>query len=830
MVRFPNTINTAFLRICIAVAALLLSSAQAADIRILIDVSQSMLQHDPENKRQAVISELIDQIPEGDKAAIWTFGRYVNLLVPHQVVTDEWRDQAKAEVAKLGAPAVRSNIGAALNEAAYDFDFTNFTADVETILITDGAVDIAPNAGVNGVAQLHLEKQLIPRYQSAQAKINTLALAVAENNDLLKALSTNTGGRYASIDDAQSLFDQLFDKTDLMASGPDDVMADPEVASTDTTMAEMDGVVMELVVEEGPALTPVVDPEEAFGAPVNAMAGQLDSKVFNVAPGTEQLTLVVRHFANAASLTSPSGQQTSALAPANQYWHVTAGMTEVTVIAPEAGQWKLDAEKFISAEAYSDIALEWTEPLEDRVAQASTIAIAASLMDSEGRSVLANIGQLMEVNLYVDNVEVPINVTPQAIEADLMTREGQTSHQLTLNIAAETFSRTISRELSLLKPYVSELLTLSDAYEWRLYPSRSLDIYSIQAQASFDSNDQVQTHDFIQHEAGYWYWRLPFDMPAGQYDVTLSGDLVLSDSIRALVPEQNRLQVPPKSLMRAPEPNMAMPTTSATTDMNDSSMIEQADTMIDDMASENMAPSVDDMIEPQVSEDVVSEDLVSEDLVSEDFVKEPIIEFEELTADIVVSDGALDPLMSEEDALDPLDQPANSAPIPWTTYLLLSSVGVISLIVAYIGYRWFESRRKTKAVESDMLVGDDELAMVDDPEAFTSGLDLAGDDDLSSDDLDMSSDEDSILDDDGGIDLASDDDLDIAMDSDDFGNDDVPTLGEESLLDESLLESEVDGSDGELFDISDVDGDFDDIDLDVDDPFAESEQEQPANA
>ena len=88
-----------------------------ADVRIVLDVSKSMAENDPQNARSDALLLLLNAVPNGDKAGIWTFGQYVNLLVPHEIVNDNWRANAQLKIRQLAAPAIRTNLGRALEEA-----------------------------------------------------------------------------------------------------------------------------------------------------------------------------------------------------------------------------------------------------------------------------------------------------------------------------------------------------------------------------------------------------------------------------------------------------------------------------------------------------------------------------------------------------------------------------------------------------------------------------------------------------------------------------------------------------------------------------------------
>ena len=49
--------------------------AAPPDVRLVIDVSGSMKQNDPNNLRQPAVELLVQLLPEGSKAGVWTFGK-----------------------------------------------------------------------------------------------------------------------------------------------------------------------------------------------------------------------------------------------------------------------------------------------------------------------------------------------------------------------------------------------------------------------------------------------------------------------------------------------------------------------------------------------------------------------------------------------------------------------------------------------------------------------------------------------------------------------------------------------------------------------------------
>ena len=63
------------------------------DFRVVIDVSGSMKQTDPQNLRVPALKLINGLIPTGSRAGVWTFGRYVNMAVKWSKVDDAWRNE-----------------------------------------------------------------------------------------------------------------------------------------------------------------------------------------------------------------------------------------------------------------------------------------------------------------------------------------------------------------------------------------------------------------------------------------------------------------------------------------------------------------------------------------------------------------------------------------------------------------------------------------------------------------------------------------------------------------------------------------------------------------
>lgn len=197
-----------------------LASAQEApppsDVRLIIDVSGSMKQNDPENLRQPAVELLLKLMPEESKAGIWTFGQYVNMLIPHGEVNDSWRESAEEKAQGINSVGLYTNIGGALDKATYDRDRASGAYSTHVVLLTDGMVDIDKDPAKNQQEWRRIVDELLPSISSANYKIHTIALSENADTALMDKLALSTGGISEVAADADALmkvFLRVFDQS-----------------------------------------------------------------------------------------------------------------------------------------------------------------------------------------------------------------------------------------------------------------------------------------------------------------------------------------------------------------------------------------------------------------------------------------------------------------------------------------------------------------------------------------------------------------------------------------------------------------------------------------
>ncbi len=228
------------------------------DVRLVIDVSGSMKQNDPQNLRQPAVDLLVQLLPEGSKAGIWTFGRWVNMLVKHQEVDQAWREDAQAKSSQINSVGLFTNIGEALEKAAYDLERSQGKYRSSIILLTDGMVDIDKDPEKNKREWRRIVDEVLPELEKSGVAIHTIALSDNADNDLLNKLSLNTDGIAAvakSADDLMKIFLQAFDA----AAPQEQVPLSEEGFVIDSSVEEFTALIFR---EDRNAQTQIVGPDQ----------------------------------------------------------------------------------------------------------------------------------------------------------------------------------------------------------------------------------------------------------------------------------------------------------------------------------------------------------------------------------------------------------------------------------------------------------------------------------------------------------------------------------------------------------------------------------------
>lgn len=229
-----------------------------ADVRVLIDVSGSMKQNDPDNLREPALELLVNLLPDGSKAGVWTFGRYINMLVPHRPVTGRWREEATGKAGDINSLGLFTNIGEAIEKAAYDLDKPSDRYQTSLILLTDGMVDIDKAPEKNQREWRRIVDEVLPKLEQAGYTIHTIALSDNADTALLDKLALATDGMSEvakSADELMKIFLRVFDQ----AAPAEQVPLTGNSFLVDSSIEEFTALIFRT---QGSAPTVLVSPDE----------------------------------------------------------------------------------------------------------------------------------------------------------------------------------------------------------------------------------------------------------------------------------------------------------------------------------------------------------------------------------------------------------------------------------------------------------------------------------------------------------------------------------------------------------------------------------------
>ena len=102
-----------------------------------------MKHNDPHNLRAPALRLLTGLLPKGTRAGVWTYGQYVNMLVPLGEVDAGWKKQAEQAAAKINSFGLFTNIEDALQRATSDWREADEHSQRSLIMLTDGLVDVS---------------------------------------------------------------------------------------------------------------------------------------------------------------------------------------------------------------------------------------------------------------------------------------------------------------------------------------------------------------------------------------------------------------------------------------------------------------------------------------------------------------------------------------------------------------------------------------------------------------------------------------------------------------------------------------------------------------
>ncbi len=188
-------------------------AADPADVRVLVDVSGSMKQADPNSVRGPATALLAALLPDNSLGGIWLFGSDVRELVPHGAVDARWTALGQPIEASIGSTDRFTHIESALRTGVEIQGAA--TAACHVILITDGIVDVQGGPEASRASRDRILKSVVPNALDRDCRIHTIALSDQADLPLLRQIALQTDGLFTLIEQPGDLIPVMLDALEL---------------------------------------------------------------------------------------------------------------------------------------------------------------------------------------------------------------------------------------------------------------------------------------------------------------------------------------------------------------------------------------------------------------------------------------------------------------------------------------------------------------------------------------------------------------------------------------------------------------------------------------
>lgn len=640
---------------------------QPYDVRIIVDISGSMKETDPNNLRIPAVNLLLELMPENAQAGIWTFGRYVNNLVPVATVDDAWRKEAKKSAINISSVGLQSNLSGALNDAAWGLGSdTGYQQSV--ILLTDGKLDMAKSGSpeadqINSTERKKLITTVLDKYRAAGANIHTLALSDLADKNLLQEIALETGGLYSEAENADELM-----KAFLRAF--DQAVPSEQVPMEDNTF------VIDSSVKEFTAL------------------------IFKPKRGAQDTALL-----------TPSGDRwTEKEHPSSVRWHKSVSFDLITIKAPEAGTWVAEADLDPSNRVtiLSDLALNVTG-IPATIISGDKLDLKISLINEGDVVDNADILRLTDVTMKVVTSSgregSKILSNPESPPADGIYREGlyrlkeMGQYQVEFIAEGKTFQRKRSFSMTMIQPVeiTHQADEVKGVYRIKVKGlSDNLDVDKSRVIAKIKSPDENSIIQSVPYDktAQAWIIEVEETKGPGEYQVDLN--------VRGVTQSGKKFKVKPEGIVfNLPIPKLSPAELTSESDLaggkdaaNDESSNDEADDAEGGASAEISTEGTEGTKEPGMATDA-TEDSAEES--AEDSAKEKTEPETEKPAEV---DG-IAPKIEENPVTEvvPVEEVVEGDEgLAWWVYLLIA---LLNLGIIGAGVWWFFLRKPKDAVDAE---------------------------------------------------------------------------------------------------------------------------------
>ncbi|MDR9440494.1 MAG: vWA domain-containing protein, partial [Halomonas sp.] len=189
------------------------------DVRVVVDVSGSMKENDPDRLALSALDMLVALLPNGATAGVWTFGETVDNPLPLGEVDAAWRERALALPPALQEYQQYTDIEVALREAAR----AEANGWRHLVLLTDGMIDLSPTRGakpeVDNASRRRLVDELATELADQGVTIHAIAFSDQADLALVERLAQSTGGLASLAENPERLLGAFLDIVERIFPG-----------------------------------------------------------------------------------------------------------------------------------------------------------------------------------------------------------------------------------------------------------------------------------------------------------------------------------------------------------------------------------------------------------------------------------------------------------------------------------------------------------------------------------------------------------------------------------------------------------------------------------
>ena len=608
--------------------------------------------------RTPALEMIVGLLPEQSKAGVWTFAKYVNMLVPHKEVDKKWQTQANQQTNKIHSNGLFTDIEQVLNKATVNQTKPDKSTRRSVILLSDGLVDISTDPKDSKASKERILKEIVPRLKQANTAVHTIALSSGSDQALLREIALETDGWYEQVDTAEELqrvFIHLFEKA----------------AKRDTV-------------------------------PLKENTFKIDDSV------TEMTVLVFRKAdSKPTELVQPDQNRLSSLTDVdNMRWLSSeSGYDLITISEPQVGEWAIDAglDPDNRVMVLTDLKLKTTD-LPNNILIGETFDFDVNLTNSNEVITRQNFLSLVDAKLTHENeltdfVEEDLN--PSLRKGNYRTQVGETfqpgRNDIVTTVTSATFERQRRQSINVVEmPFAISTEQLLEettrTHRVTLKPDTSLiETNKISIAAMLTAEDGSEwSYDVLKAANDNWQLTLAELEPKQEYKINLQ---IKTETLKG-----RTLFLQPNEILLIDEtaPEIAEVPDELTDEIADELALLEGVTDEEDSLEEEINES-EEVIKPEEIENNESDELTPEEELIEELDElsplEQIDELDELSPleKIEIEDefsSDIDALLPEDEGLDALgesvDETQTTTEEISTSKLMIGNV--ILLLIAGAGF------------------------------------------------------------------------------------------------------------------------------------------------